>query len=123
MNRLDDFADETGIYGLNLMRQRIPKTERILWLSLTIIFTAFTIRDLRIVIKTFMDDETLTSVTLNDNEPITFDPPPVAYLRIRESFIQTKGNISNDALSRILKETFAQTMRPDTLPDLLFDIN
>src|ERR1700730_18302866 len=98
MKHLEDFSDETGVFGLNLMRQRVPKTEKILWLCLTIVFTAFTIKDLQTMSKTFMEGETLTSVTLNDNKPITFDPPPIVYLRMRKSFIQPTGNLSNDTL-------------------------
>src|SRR5271156_4863865 len=102
MERVEDFAEETGVYGLNLMRQRVPRIEKVFWIGLTIIFTGLTINDLREVIKVYAEGETLTSVSLNDESIITFDPPPTVLLVMREAFVQP-NNVSNDSLLSILE--------------------
>src|SRR5277367_1126517 len=92
-------------------------------IGLMLVCTVLTVRDVRAVIKAYVEDEALTSVSLNDDEPITFDPSPTIYLRMRENFVKQNENVSNDTLMHILETTFNQTKLPDTIPDLLFDIN
>lgn len=123
MSSLENFADETGVFGLNLMRNYLSKTEKIFWIFATCVFTVLTVHDLRTVVNVYMADETLTSVSLNEDEPITFDPAPTMQIHKHESFLLPEANISNDSLRQILETTFAVTMNPKTIPEVLFYIN
>src|SRR5690348_3888543 len=97
----EEFADETGVFGLNLLRQQVTKVEKVFWVILTLGFAVITINDLRNVIKTYAEGETLTSVSLSNDESIIFHPPPTVWIQMRRSLIQS-NNISNETILRIL---------------------
>src|SRR5690349_12257823 len=108
------FAEETGVFGLNLLRKRVTKTEKLFWIILVAGFTVVTLRDCINVIKTYAEGEALTSVSLSNDESITFHPSPTVWIQMRRSFIQS-NNISNETILLILEDTFSNTTRPKTI--------
>src|SRR5690349_17985628 len=74
---MEFFAEETGVYGLSLQRPHVPRSERIFWAIITIVFSALTVNDLYGLFDTFSSEPTLTAVTITTNSSVYFDPPPM----------------------------------------------
>ena len=62
MQRVEEFAEETGVFGLNLMRRRVPRAEKVFWIGLVFALASLTIRDLQGIIKTFVEDIPISQV-------------------------------------------------------------
>jgi len=71
---LDEFADETGVFGLNLLRSRLSRVEFAFWIICTSFFTYCTIRDLTSVSHSFLDQDTLSLTSQITNVTIFLDP-------------------------------------------------
>lgn len=71
---LDEFADETGVFGLNLLRSKLSRVEFAFWIICTSFFTYCTIRDLTSVSHSFLDQDTLSLTSQKTNVTIFLDP-------------------------------------------------
>src|SRR5689334_16557543 len=122
MKTVVEFAGETGVFGLNLFRSNVAKAERLFWIGLTIAFITFTLNDVRKIIKTYYDEDILTSVAISDNVSIISNRPISIKIEMRKFFIPP-NNFSNYEILDILYETFSNTTHPETIPDSLFYLN
>lgn len=115
MKALQEFADETGAFGLNLLKLVVPKAEKVFWLVATVLFAAATLKDPSNLVQGYLEEEILTSVLLQNHDSITFDPAPTTvWFRIKDDFIKNLNvTVTSEALLQTLDDfEFAWQLGP-----------
>src|SRR5690349_1904709 len=104
---MERFAQETGIFGMHMVRQHTSKSERIFWVIVTVAFLAFTTKDLVTLVSNYLDEATLTSVTMVKNESLIFSPPPSLTFRLLDSFLNRLSSmaVEDSRSNRSVSET------------------
>lgn len=97
---MQTFAEETGVFGLNLLRSSVPNREKLLWLLITGAFAIATVRDLSNLVKTYVEGDTVVSVTVGVQDEIRFDPAPMVYFQLADNFMECSNFEANLTLLR-----------------------
>lgn len=73
---VNEFAEETGVFSLSLLRRGVSRAEALFWIIATTFFVYCTARDLTSVTLAFLREDTLSLTTHVAGPAIVLDPAP-----------------------------------------------
>jgi len=106
------FAEETGVYGLNLMLPTVPRGEKVIWLLVIALFSVATVKDISGLVERYVAEKTLTTVEMKRHHDIIFDPAPSVMFYVRTSFLQlceSNLTLANQSVLREELHSFLQS--------------
>src|SRR5690349_8862371 len=77
---MEDFAEETDIFGLNLMRPRIGKVEKVFWILCVIVCICLTARELHHLTVAYQSEATVTVAKHKIDFPMELKSSPTLAL-------------------------------------------
>jgi len=90
---MDEFAEETGVFGLNVLRTRLSRTEKMFWVLCTLFFAYCNARDLMTVTLSYLSEDTLSLTSQIMNSNILLSPTISFTLNLNEfDFLNLPAN-------------------------------